>query len=88
VGYKVFAWALPIAIDRIQPIPASFPNTDGDWAIPDIDSLEMMMEGCLLNRLDAYEFGTRASAWLHQNRTWEQTADNLINFMKESEVWH
>ncbi len=80
-------WGLITMFDKLAPIPANFPNTQGEWCIPNVGSIVGRMRWASENREEAYDFGTKASEWMHLNRTWTQTADNLVQLMKETDVW-
>ena len=80
-------WGLVAHFGKLVPIPSNFPNTRGDWRIPNVGSIVGLMRWACQNRREAYDFGTKASKWMHKNRTWDQTADNLIQLMKENDVW-
>jgi len=80
-------WAYPIDMFKIEDIPSNFPNTKGQWCVPNIGAIVGQMRWCSLNRKEAHTFGTNASTWLHTHRTWFHTADNLIRLMKERGVW-
>jgi glycosyltransferase involved in cell wall biosynthesis len=70
-------WAYPIDYKLVNSQMAA----GGSWAHPNQEQLRERMLWCYENQDTAHEFGIKASQWLHQNRTWSQSAKTLYNLL-------
>lgn len=71
-------WAYPL---RFEMAPSMMPG-EGDWAEPDVRHLAELMRYCYDNRAEARMKGRRASAWLHENQTWDHAAAAFIELLE------
>ncbi len=76
-------WATPLAIAGMSRAEFGFFDDIGEWAEPNRDDIAAWMEYSLQNRDGALAQGREASAWLHLNATWEQTAARLLEITEE-----
>lgn len=58
-------------------------NTGGQWALPSEDEVATKMKWCYENRGAAQTLGLMGARWLRQNQTWDNSAKQLIELIKE-----
>lgn len=51
----------------------------GNWHEPDYEELKQYMKWCYENQAEAKEMGKRASKWVHENWTYDNTAQKIVN---------
>jgi glycosyltransferase involved in cell wall biosynthesis len=69
-------WAIPL--DHYKVAESHMQDCGGDWAQPDIDELVHWMRWLYEHQDEARAKALQGAAWLRQNRTYAQSAHNLI----------
>jgi glycosyltransferase involved in cell wall biosynthesis len=69
-------WAIPL--NKFTFVESGMQGCGGEWAQPDEDELIHWMRWLYNNRDEARRKALAGAAWLRQNRTYAQAADNLV----------
>jgi len=75
-------WWIEMSEDY-SPVSKCLPDTNGFWRLPDLESLIAVMGRAYMNRQECELRGQVASAYAHNEMSWELTARTIIKHIKE-----
>jgi glycosyltransferase involved in cell wall biosynthesis len=79
---REYGWWIEMSEDYAS-IKKCLPETSGFWRLPELESLAKGMRRAYMNRQEARKKGEAASEYVSAKLTWESTANNIINHIKE-----
>lgn len=78
-------WSMPLREGAIVVIPKEHKPSLGEWMIADVNELAQVMKWSRYSPETAAAEGTKASRWLRENQTWQQTAKKLLALIGEED---
>lgn len=79
---KDYGWWIEMS-EIYAPVSDCLANTGGTWRLPDVDSLAERMWNAYKKRDECERRGLCGSKAMHENFKWQDTAINIVRFIKE-----
>lgn len=77
-----FGWWIEMS-EFYAPVDQCLPGVQGSWRLPDVDSISAKMRYAYEHREECESKGKVASEHVLQNLTWEQSAQKIVDILKE-----